>query len=932
MKKIIALIMLVLLLQGCKPKSDNECVVTVTQDVYTIEVGTELPVIGYEIPGCSVETVFEGDIDKMGVYDYTFKTSDDIKIVEIHVVDTIPPTIELVGEDILYYENGVSYEEQGVICFDNSGESCNVKIMNPIEDYNLEATYEIKYLVEDSSGNKSEVIRTVVIGELKVNIITLEEVEKFSRKTLSSLAAIDENNDGYIDSFEAKNIEELTIEDFELSSYSFLTFFTNLSILNILNSDFDNMALLDKLVSLESLTLNNTKLKGTVTLNNFPKLRHLDLSHNEIEEISIIESFPNIEYLNISFTNLNDLSFLSTFDGNNNLQVLEINNLELEKLDEIESLSDLREIYFNGTYAGSLDFLVELTKLEVISALGYKLTSITGISALQNLRELSIVTNDEISLLEIGEIPALLVVNVFPHNLDLEETIMMNKLEKNGVDVVYNSAYPIDINEPGIIHTYTSLSITAGQTFTAAKLDLVAYDLVDGIITDQIELITDTPIDELPIGNHTIQFRITDSDLNYTDVYIPLLVQGTDLDFANVVVFAKFNDEIDYFAPFKSDYYFDLFNGDVSVKDYFNEVSDGTYTLNSIFINSVDDFYVIKNDRQYYEPYDAINNKIGYQTDFEMRTRRVELIVEITAYVSDNYQRFGLLNYDAKIDSYIDGLTIVLSNNPNEWAELLWPHAWRMNPKYALNINGVMFREYNMQFLGDEDQLFNSIDVRVLAHELFHIIGAPDYYHYSEDYIGISVVGVFDVMDDSYDIPLEPLAYTKEKYGGWLQDKIIVDDYNDIEVILNKTDLSTDNVIRITLPGKDEEIWIEYRMNNDKYNHELINEGLLVYYVNPNMHGNSAGIYDSEFESIVNEIIIYNKYVYDFSSSGKFEIISNVYTGYNENPTINYGDETSIGVGTRIPIFGIDLELINIVISVSDFTEDSVTVSIDFLD
>ena len=94
-------------------------------------------------------------------------------------------------------------------------------------------------------------------------------------------------------------------------------------------------------------------------------------------------------------------------------------------------------------------------------------------------------------------------------------------------------------------------------------------------------------------------------------------VQLNEVDsFTNIVIFIKFNDEVDYVAPYEYDFYDNLFNGVdvVSLRDYYLEVSYDKLTIDSYIVN--DNLQIIYfedvHDRSYYEPYDNVYNPNGY--------------------------------------------------------------------------------------------------------------------------------------------------------------------------------------------------------------------------------------------------------------------------------------------------------------------------------
>ena len=84
--------------------------------------------------------------------------------------------------------------------------------------------------------------------------------------------------------------------------------------------------------------------------------------------------------------------------------------------------------------------------------------------------------------------------------------------------------------------------------------------------------------------------------------------------------------------------------------------------------------------------------------------------------------------------------------NVDGWSELLWPHRWALYTQ-TVYINGS--RVYDYSFELTESSYFT---VGVLAHEFFHVLGAPDLYHYNSNGAP-TAVGGWDVMESTANPP-----------------------------------------------------------------------------------------------------------------------------------------------------------------------------------
>ncbi len=80
------------------------------------------------------------------------------------------PKIRLSNGDKVYIKQGSTYQEYGYVAEDNCDGNLTDKVkVEGTVDTNVTGTYELKYSVEDSSGNRTEIIRKVIVNEVKVS-------------------------------------------------------------------------------------------------------------------------------------------------------------------------------------------------------------------------------------------------------------------------------------------------------------------------------------------------------------------------------------------------------------------------------------------------------------------------------------------------------------------------------------------------------------------------------------------------------------------------------------------------------------------------------------------------------------------------------------------------------------------------------------------
>jgi len=119
------------------------------------------------------------DIKKIGTYKYTYKVK--YKSIEkeidriVKVVDDKEPVINLKGREDISIGIGGKYTEYGAEATDEYDGDLTDKIIidSSSIDVNTPGTYEIRYSVEDSSGNKTDAIRKVNVTEKKAEKIAV---------------------------------------------------------------------------------------------------------------------------------------------------------------------------------------------------------------------------------------------------------------------------------------------------------------------------------------------------------------------------------------------------------------------------------------------------------------------------------------------------------------------------------------------------------------------------------------------------------------------------------------------------------------------------------------------------------------------------------------------------------------------------------------
>lgn len=329
--------------------------------------------------------------------------------------------------------------------------------------------------------------------------------------------------------------------------------------------------------------------------------------------------------------------------------------------------------------------------------------------------------------------------------------------------------------------------------------------------------------------------------------------------FNNIVIFIRFNDEADYEAPYRLDYYENLFNGvnQISLRDYYLEASYGKLDIYSHIVLSEGEIYYYTDiyDRSYYESQSSDREQASLEHNLLKRA-----VNEVDA--------LGLidpsLDLDVNNDGEIDSITFLVSGEDKGWGSLLWPHKWELYDVYndadAPEINGVRAYTYTFNLLGDSINYDMKVDVGVLAHETFHLLSAPDLYHYY-DFFELDNAGAWSLMDNAAAIPVHMLGYMKETYGGWIDEVETITSSGTftLEPLAN----SDQNVLRIDTGYSNEYVYLEYRYQDGKYESTLPDSGLLVYRVDKDYVGNESGYARTSKGEGINEVFVFRPNIGD---------------------------------------------------------------------
>lgn len=315
----------------------------------------------------------------------------------------------------------------------------------------------------------------------------------------------------------------------------------------------------------------------------------------------------------------------------------------------------------------------------------------------------------------------------------------------------------------------------------------------------------------------------------------------------NVVILVKFNDTPQAVVDSAISVFDSYFNNTVnSLKNYYETMSNNQVTINSYLPRETNLAVYVHNggNRSYYD--------IEASNTIERRTRESQLL---GGAVSGAQSKFNLTGKDLDIndDGYIDSVSfLICGDNEDTWGGLLWPHSWNLD-----SIDGASTSYIGAYKVGDYSLNFTtSINVGVLCHEMGHVLGAPDLYHYEYDFVP---VGKWDLMGSNTSMPQYMLTYMRDKYVGGIGSGQIVDIISNgiytlapVSTSYLETDVLSYKIRRSDKPN--EYFMIEYRnpIISSRYDSSLPSTGLIVYRVretNVPAGQSSPGNRDAKFES-----------------------------------------------------------------------------------
>lgn len=140
--------------------------------------------------------------------------------------------------------------------------------------------------------------------------------------------------------------------------------------------------------------------------------------------------------------------------------------------------------------------------------------------------------------------------------------------------------------------------------------------------------------------------------------------------------------------------------------------------------------------RGYYMPYSESNTD-GYTSPAECTERETELVTRIFHHIDSLCLDYEY--YDGDNDGVTDHVTLIFKGDTGE-GDILSPHTLYL-ADHNIRINNYLINTCSFAFEGSD----STFTEQMLSHDIFHMFGLPDLYHY-DNYTSVNPVGQYDIM------------------------------------------------------------------------------------------------------------------------------------------------------------------------------------------
>lgn len=348
--------------------------------------------------------------------------------------------------------------------------------------------------------------------------------------------------------------------------------------------------------------------------------------------------------------------------------------------------------------------------------------------------------------------------------------------------------------------------VSSGVSFNASAREI---DSVPKMVADEVDL----------ENNPDLLISYETDDMQEV-VIEPLFGSGATGTVVNLVIFITFADV--NFSP-GTDVLTMLNGTSNSLNSYYRAMSNNTIDIKSITPSENSAIYVYKDSQK----------RSYYNTDGSNRqSREATLLTNAVASANEHFSDLASYDLDVNNDSYLDSLSFIIGGSSSEtWGSLLWPHSWNLDTIDGLGYSTVKGKNGDVKVGNYSFNFIEALNTGVVCHEMGHVLGAPDLYHYNYDFVP---VGQWDLMQFNTDTPQYMLTYMRDKYVGGIGASQIVDITQNgvysLSPVSSVTSSSQLLAYRIPTSRSGEYFMLEYRrVTSGGFDSQISGSGLIVY-------------------------------------------------------------------------------------------------------
>ncbi len=290
-------------------------------------------------------------------------------------------------------------------------------------------TVDLPELAKAAESGATETVKTTdeIIGNDEAGIPD----ENFYA---SVIEVCDINQDGMLQTEEAKECTELKAEWSSIKNLKGIEYFINLETLFLRGNQISDISHLSKMVNLESLDLGYNQIEDISVLTNITKLKFLALDVNHITNLNVLSNMTELKELYIHDNLVNELSALSNM---RNLEKLYAFNNKINDLSALSELRNLIELDLSGNQVDDISPLGEMKNLTKLYLENNQIGEINVLGGLENLTYLDLSSNNVSEINVLGGLENLAYLNLTSNNVSNISCLKDSKLVKNAENIYF---------------------------------------------------------------------------------------------------------------------------------------------------------------------------------------------------------------------------------------------------------------------------------------------------------------------------------------------------------------------------------------------------------------------------------------------------------------------------------------------------------------